>query len=389
MNCSNCKAAIVDESLGFCTECGESFGVIANAHGGVGELEPEADGGYDDGGYADEGYANEGYANEGYDEGQGWQDAPPRGPTPSEQLEQLGAKVFGPVGAVARQVGDVFQSVLDDPRLRGLLPGGSLTLLGLGCVALALLLSALPFLPGVGLGGTLVMGVLGVIAGLNEWHYLAELEPQEGRPVWPFPEALRALPRELWEPRTSRLFALLTCTYALWMLGVGFLSLVWLLAAVLIGYEQGQRFFLEPLDQGPAHAFTVGKRHRWVVVGVVLCTLSLLMPWTRLSARSFQSGFELPLSPLTQALLLLLACSTLKRKSLEGLHPLLLALSAVWLTMWGLLMMYVYCVGPWVYLFGLLLIDAVIGFHLVQLTRGPSHPPGSEHERASDLDYPR
>ena len=394
MNCSSCGAAVADESLGFCTEWGETFGAAQNAEGDA------SDGDFgqqEDGADYGEGYDAEGDGSEGYDE-------EPQGPSAAERLEQLSATVMGPVGAVSRSVGDVFQSVLDDPGLRGVLPGGSLTLAGLGVMAVALLLWALPFIAG-GLGplGAGVMVVWGVLAGLNEWYVLNHSEVREGRSVRPMPAALENLPRELWHPGTAWLFALLTCTYAFWVLGSGVVSLLWLVAAVLIGYEQGQRYFLAPREEGDEELEGASLGHyRWVILGAVLCCVSLLLPWSKVTNAysGTLSGRQQPLSPLTLMMLLLLICSVVRNRSLNRVHPLVLLLIGVWLLMWPALMMSPYYVGPWVYLPGLLLIEGVIGYHFMRLIRGPEaeaedsgeeseagseEEPSEDEEQASDL----
>ncbi|QRK10129.1 hypothetical protein JQX13_08550 [Archangium violaceum] len=308
-------------------------------------------------------------------------EAPP--PSTAERLEQLLSKVAGPVGAVAGQVGEAFRSVLDDPRLRSLLPGGSLTLLGLGLVGLALLLSFLPFVMGIGLIATGVMLLAGALVAVNEWRIISqpELQVPGSAPLRRLPPSLENLPEDTQHPAIARLFALFTCAYAVLMLGFGPVSLVWMLAALMLGYDQGRMYFAdappEELDMHP-HGLRL---HRWVVVGVVLCSFSLLLAWGRgtLHAPGL-SGAEQPLSVLTQSSLLLLACSAVKHRGLSALHPLALILMGVWLTLWFFLMMSPYAVGPWFYLPGLLVLDAVIVFHLVRLGRGdtPVEAPASD-----------
>lgn len=357
MICSNCGHNLGNEVLYFCPECGQELqGVDAN---------------YDAGGYNQDDYA--------------WE-APP--PSPFARLAEALSKVAVPVLAVAGQAGAAFQSVLDDPRLRSRLPGGSLTLLGLGLVGLALLLSLIPFVPGIGFPGSTVVLLWGALVAVNEWRIISQPEAREpGTPaVRAPPPPLANLPRDTRHPGIAQTFALLTCTYALLMLGYGPISLVWLLAAVVLGYDQGWRYFAHRsedssgLDEGHSGL----RPHRWVVGGVILCTFALLLQWGRGTLQSpGLSGAEQPLAMLTQYTLLLLACSAVRHRGLSAFHPLLLILAAVWLTMWFVLMMSPYTVGPWFFLPGLLMVDAAIVRHLTQLRRGGEN---LEQEAASDLD---
>ena len=309
MNCSNCGQVIADESLGFCMECGEAFGT------------PE---GQEAPAYAD---SEEGaYPEYGDGEGQeAW--SPPR-PSPWEVL----ARVLAPVRAAVAQVGGVFADFLENPALTGQMPGGSLTFLGLGLVGLALLASWVPLVQGIGWQASGVMLVGGVLVGVSEWRETSEAPPREGRFVNAFPAWLDGLPQALWQPGLIQAYALLTCVFALKMVGYGPLALVWLLAAGVLGYEQGRRFFFLLEQDEPALEASLAQPslHRWVVLGVTVCTVAMLLPWER--TRTFDPsilGGDLPLAPLTQFMLLLLGCYAVKHQGLGGVHPLVLVLSAV------------------------------------------------------------
>lgn len=381
MNCSKCGHSITDASLGFCTECGELLESMGgDASGGQGSEDYNA-GDYNAGDYN---AGNDG--GDDYNPDFAWEPPPPSG---LERMEQLLSKVAEPVGAVARQVGEAFQGVLEHPSVRGVLPGGSLTLLGLGLVGLALLLSAIPGLQGIGRFGGGVMFVMGLLVAVSEWRLRSQPETQEeGYALLPpLPAALENLPADLRHPVIGQVFALLTCTHALLMFGHP-LSVVWMLAALVLGYDLGRGYFADPPeDSYDLEAGTRGIRlHRWVVVGVVICSFSLFFSWTRGTLQvPALSGAEQPLSTLTQGTLLLLACSAVRHRGLSGFHPLGLILMGVWLTLWFFLMMNVYAVGPWLYLPGLLLLDAVIVFHFVQLRRG-GDGEYVEQEPASDMD---
>jgi hypothetical protein len=342
MNCPYCDHPVSDETPGFCAECGQSF---------------------------------EDTGEEGsYDESYAWEPPPP---TAWERLKETLSPVLGTMREVAGQVGEAIQGVLEGLRER--LPGGSLTLLGLGLVGLALVLSLLPFVAGIGFIGTPVMLLGGALVAVNEWRLV-------GADIRPLPPGLENLPEEMRHPAIAQLFALLTCTQALLMLGFGLVSLLWLLAALVLGYEQGQRFFAPSLEEDEG-VYEDSLRHRlnpWVVVGAGVCSFSLLLPWARSNMPLLgESGGEQPLATITQFMLLLLACFALRRRGLAAMHPIVLVLGAVWLTMWFRLMMSPYTVGPWFFLPGLLMLDAVIVLHLLQMRRSeePEPQPESDLER--------
>jgi hypothetical protein len=362
-SCSSCGHPFGDEVQYFCPECGQE--VPGNESHGGGE-----------------------YGGGEYDyntDGASWEPPPP---SPFARLEEVLSKVSVPVLAVAGQVGAAFRSVLDDPRLRSHLPGGSLTLLGLGLVALALLLSVIPVVPGIGALGALVVLPWGALVAVNEWRLLSEpgaLEPGT-RPVGPLPPALASLPRDTRHPGIAQTFALLICTYAVLMLGLGPISLVWMLAGAVLGYDQGWRYFSDRGEDSDGVEGGSGPRlHRWVVAGVVLCTFALLLPWTRGTLRiPGLSGGDMQLSTHTLFTLLLLACSGVRHRGLSAFHPLLLILAAVWLMMWFMLNMSAYAVGPWFFLPGLLAVEAAIVRHLMLLRGGGDTV--EQQDAASDLD---
>ncbi|MFL5351684.1 hypothetical protein [Archangium sp.] len=323
---------------------------------------------------------------EEYNEEYAWEPPPPSG---LEQLEKALSTVSEPIVSVARQAGEAFQSVLEHPSLLALLPGGSLTLLGVGLVLLSLLLSAVPVIHGIGRFGGGVMFLMGLWVAINEWRLRSGPEAEDAgyTPMRPMPAALESLPADTQHPVIGYVFALLTCTHALLMFGWP-ISLLWMLAALVLGYDQGRRYFAQsPEDAAELEAGAHGLRlHRWVVVGVVICSFSLLFSWTRGTLQvPATSGAEQPLSTLTQGTLLLLACSAVRHRGLSALHPLGLILMGVWLTLWFFLMMNVYTVGSWLFLPGLLLLDAVIVFHFLPKRRG-GDDAYAEQDAASDMD---
>lgn len=377
MNCSHCGHPAANEAHRFCTECGQPIA------GDEGDAVPqEADAGAED--YSTDSSAEEyGSGDESYS----WEEPPP--PSALERASEAFSKVLEPVRGMAEQMGEEVQGLLDDPRLRSYLPGGSLTLLGLGLVGLAVLLSALPFVAGIGLVGSGVMLLGGVLVAINEWRDISQPGAQEMRTAGALvlPPALENLPEPTRHPAIAWAYTALACTQALLMLGYGFISLVWMLAAVVLGFDQGRKFFIA--GEVDAYAYDVDgtpalrqRLDRWVVVGAAVCSFSLLLPWARNNMPTAgMSGGEQPLATFTQLTLVLLACFALRRRGLDAVHPIPLVIMAVWLTAWFLLMMSPYTVGPWFFLPGLLTLDAVIGLHLLQVRRGGAP------DAAPDVDF--
>jgi hypothetical protein len=379
MNCSHCGQPIPDETYGVCLECGHPVEGAGDEASNTGDENP----GSEDYNAADYGTGDESYAYE------------PPPPSPFERLSEVLAMALAPFRDIAGQIGDAIAGVLDDPRLRSRLPGGSLSLLGLGLVSLALLLSVLPAVPGIGLPGSLVMLLGGVLVAVNEWRVISQPGMQEFRTeeAHALPAALENLPEETQHPGIAQAYAALTCTHALLMLGYGPISLVWLLAALVLGYEQGQRFFATSEEEDYDYLYEGSLRqrlNRWVVVGVAVCSFALLFPWVRSNTAFFgASGGEQPLATFTQLTLVLLASFALRQRGLAAVHPVVLVIMGVWLTMWFFLMMSPYTAGPWVFMPGLLTLDAVIVLHLVQQRREGDVGSGTDEveEPASDVDY--
>jgi hypothetical protein len=365
MTCAHCGHPVTDEAYRYCSECGEPLDgqgdeAVDESYGT--EESTEGEGDYGDGDYGD----------------QSW-DAPP--PSALDKASAGLAMALVPVRDVAGQVGDAIESVLDDPRLRSRLPGESLTMLGLGLVALALLLSLVPFVVGIGVIGSSVMLLAGALVALNEWRGVT--------PPGTLPPALENLPEETQHPGIAQAFAALVCTQALLMMGFGLVSILWLLAAIVLGFDQGRRFFASAEEEDvEAGGFRQGLDN-WAVVGASLCTFALLLPWVRSNVATVGlSGAEQPLATFTQLTLVVLAAFALRRRGLSALHPIVLVVMAVWLTMWFFLNMSPYTVGPWFFLPGLLTLDAVVVLRFLppRSDRQPAEDSATE-EPASDVDY--
>ncbi|WNG30805.1 zinc ribbon domain-containing protein [Cystobacter fuscus] len=373
MRCSKCGHVIDDESLDYCAECGEPLNVQADEDDERTEVSQSR--------YAaeDEETAVTGTEDDNPDGAAPDYEERAR-PAPADSWGDGLSQAAGALFVAVTQVGGTLQGLLDDPRFRARLPGGSLTLVGVGLVGLGLVLSVAPPIPGIGLMGSGVVLLWGALAAVNEWRQVHEAPEYPGRPVPPLPPALANLPRELEHPAVGQTFALLVCAYALLMLGYGPISWVWMLAGGLLGYDQGRRYFVPPEDGSP-EGEPGSASHPWVLAGVMLCSVSLLLPWTPGSTwASGMRGGELPLVALTQFTLLFLACSAVKHRGLGGLHPLFLTLMTVWLMLWFFLMKNSHCPGPWLFLPGVLTLVIVVARHLI-----PQRSPVAK-ESASDLD---
>ncbi|RKH94605.1 zinc ribbon domain-containing protein [Corallococcus sp. AB038B] len=172
----------------------------------------------------------------------------------------------------ADSAGRAVQDVLDDPRLRERLPGGSLPLLGSGLVAAAVVAPVLPFIGGgLGLPWSVLMLVGAGMLGAREWV-------AAGRKL---PDALVPVVKWAAHPAFLPMFTALTVTQAFLSLGLGVAPLLWVLAAVVLGSVQWRTFkassLAEPsLTNRPADV----RLKRWVFAGVAACAVGLLLPWS-------------------------------------------------------------------------------------------------------------
>ncbi|NNB96272.1 zinc ribbon domain-containing protein [Corallococcus exiguus] len=172
----------------------------------------------------------------------------------------------------ADSAGRAVQDVLDDPRLRERLPGGSLPLLGSGLVAAAVVAPVLPFIGGgLGLPWSVLMLVGAGMLGAREWV-------AAGRKL---PDALVPVVKWAAHPAFLPMFTALTVTQAFLSLGLGVAPLLWVLAAVVLASVQWRAFkassLAEPsLTKRPADV----RLKRWVFAGVAACAVGLLLPWS-------------------------------------------------------------------------------------------------------------
>jgi hypothetical protein len=285
------------------------------------------------------------------------------------------------------------KSVLEDPRLRDRIPGRSLALLGAGLVALAVLLSALPFFWGIGRAWSLVMLAGSVLVGARELHAAGRSLPE------PVVRAARLAEHPLFLP----VFTVLTFTHAFLSLSLGIVPLIWLLAAIVLGYDQRRALTAFVREQGkPSPAEK--RQGRWVLTGALLCAAALFFTWGYRGgyflggfqpyqvrdmqmdgfAREYTTRTEWRFNmmtnyvpayaasgrgrPLVSGVLLALGglvVLTLGRQTRASLPPWVLPVLAGLVTLWGLVGLASYF-GPWLFLAGALVIDAAVVRELMQ-----------------------
>ncbi|RKH68255.1 hypothetical protein D7W81_12845 [Corallococcus aberystwythensis] len=172
----------------------------------------------------------------------------------------------------ADSAGRAVQDVLDDPRLRERLPGGSLPLLGSGLVAAAVVVPVLPFVAGgLGLPWSALMLVGAGMLGAREWV-------AAGRTL---PPALVPVVKWAAHPAFLPMFTALTVTQAFLSLGLGVAPLLWLLAAVVLASVQWRAFKASSLAELSLTRRPADVRlKRWVFAGVAACAVGLLLPWS-------------------------------------------------------------------------------------------------------------
>lgn len=312
----------------------------------------------------------------------------------------------------AEAAGRAVQSLLEDPRLRERLPGGSLPLLGSGLVAAAVLLPVLPFLAGtIGLSWSVVMLAGSVLLGAREWR-------AAGRPL-PAPLARFALVAA--HPAFLPLFTGLALTFAFLQLGLGLVPLLWVVAAVVLGYVQWRVFQASPASAPePRPRPEAARFKRFVLAGVAACAVALLLPWgsgmkswfslggygyevnrvTEVDQYNKPTGYSwdewnygwrpgashthtfystsgrartgAPLAVMALLALGLLGAVPRARAAMPSLLPPVLA---VLLTVWGLTGLAAR-VGPWLFLVGMLAVDVAVAREFLQARGAGPSPSG-------------
>lgn len=158
---------------------------------------------------------------------------------------------------------------LGESELLDRVPGRSVSLAGVGLMALAIVLSLLPWFDGVGFFWSGVMLAGGAVVAVHELRAAGH----------PLPGA--RLPGRLLHPLVPPVFAGMVAVHAFHLLRVGVVPLLWLAAALLLGYDQYRKAVLSPEGFGRhfdlPHAWQ-GYR-RYVIAGTGLCLVSLFFTW--------------------------------------------------------------------------------------------------------------
>ena len=187
----------------------------------------------------------------------------------AQTAAKVGAQAAQAAAQVGAQVGARFEQTVNDPQLLGRIPGRSVSIVGLGLMAVAILLSMLPMFYGIGLFWSLVMLLGGALTAFLELRSGGVALPQV------------KLPPVLLNPLIPPVFAALVAVQAFQLLGLGLVPLLWLSAAVLLGYDQYRKAILAPESFGRFLDFkqTWHGYRRYVLLGSGLCLLSLFFIW--------------------------------------------------------------------------------------------------------------
>ena len=203
------------------------------------------------------------------------------GPRLPPEVARAAASAAKVTRRAADKTAGAVQSVLEDPLLRDRLPGRSLALLGAGLVAFAILLSVLPMLAGIGWGWSLVMLAASLLTGARELH-------AAGRPL---PEPVLRAAHVAEHPYFLPAFTVLTFVHAILTLGFGLVPLIWLLAAVVLGYDQRRTLAAFVADHGSPSP-SERRLGRWVLGGVLVCVLALFFAWGYRGGGYFLGGYQ-------------------------------------------------------------------------------------------------
>ena len=150
--------------------------------------------------------------------------------------------------------------------------------------AVAIGLSLLPFIQGLGLLWSLVMLALGLLVFVDE-------QRASGNPLPPWLDWVEQLPNQLWHPRLHLAFTLLTLAHAVQQFGFGLTPPLWLLAAWLAGSAQVRRQ-LAVIPPGDSSWGAMRKARRlWTLVALGVCLVAFQLPWFKYGGH-YQGAIE-------------------------------------------------------------------------------------------------
>jgi hypothetical protein len=150
--------------------------------------------------------------------------------------------------------------------------------------AVAIGLSLLPFIQGIGLLWSLVMLALGLLVFVDE-------QRASGRPLPAWLDWVEQLPSQLWHPQLHLVFTLLTLAHAVQQFSFGLTPPLWLLAAWLAGSAQVRRQ-LAVIPPGDSSWASMRKGPRlWTLVALGVCLVAFQLPWFKYGGR-YQGAIE-------------------------------------------------------------------------------------------------
>lgn len=173
------------------------------------------------------------------------------------------------LGEAAARLSERMDRALGETEVLDRIPGRSVSLLGLGIMAAAIVLGLLPSFSGVGPAWSAVMLAGGAVAAVHELRAAGRALPSV------------RLPRPLADPLFPPLFAALVGVHAFHQLRVGMVPVLWLLAALLLCWDQFRKTLLSPTGFGRFLDFAQAWHgyRRSVLLGAGLCLLSLFCTW--------------------------------------------------------------------------------------------------------------
>ncbi|MFP2929263.1 zinc ribbon domain-containing protein [Pyxidicoccus sp. 3LG] len=156
------------------------------------------------------------------------------------------------------------------PKWLAYVPAHSPSVLGVGLLGLAMVLSIIPFLSGAGVPGTL----LALVAG-------ALLVTRELREAGEAPGLTQAVPQVLLRPEVAAASTVVLAAVAVKMLGLGLLPLLWVAGAGLVAWDQWRKVLAG--QEGTLSWFEPRRLLRMpdvvALAGVALCLLTMFTTW--------------------------------------------------------------------------------------------------------------
>lgn len=316
--------------------------------------------------------------------------------SPGDAPRDISSSVEDATRRAAGQTAQAVRSVLEDPRLRERIPGRSLALLGAGLVVLAIVLSWLPAFRGIGTLWSVVMLVCALLVGVRELH-------AAGRSL---PEPVLRVAHQTEHPFFLPVFTVLTCVQAFLSLSLGLVPLLWLLAAIVLVYDQRRALSALVAEQGTPSPEEV-RLGRWVLLGTFVCAVALFFSWglhegyffagyrpvqvrewtadgyTKEYEDHYEYRFDMnanympayatsgrarPLVSVAVLVLGALVVLTRGRQARASLPPWVLPVLAGAVTLWGVSGLASH-LGPWLFLAGAVLIDLAVAREFPQRPR--------------------